>query len=557
MTYTAKANQYVADVLAGRVPACKWVRRACERHLRDIDRSAGDWPYRFDEAKAEKVCTFISLLRHTKGKWARRDPLNPDANRIRLEPWQCFVLCSIFGWVDKATGKRRFRRASIYVPRKNGKSIFGAGIGLYMLAFDDEPGAEVYSGATSQKQAWEVFKPARMMCLKDPALADAAGITVNAASLIIEGDGAKFEPVIGKPGDGASPHCAIVDEFHEHPTSELYDTMRTGMAAREQPLLPILSTAGDNLAGPCRDDWQACEKLLDGAYEDDALFAIIYTLDDESEWATETGLAKANPNWGVSVIPNIILADLEEAKRDPKKQAAFKTKHCNLWVSSRSAFFNVELWRKGRRDIKPDDFRGCRCTISADAALKHDIFPVVLCFRKDDRFALFGRYYLPRETVNLPQKQHYRKWEAEGRITVHDGAIVDHRAILEDVWQLYTEFGCEEFDYDPAKLQLFANDMAARGANCVDCYSGNGVKMPEWLAEFDGAYRAGKIQHDGDPVLAWAISNCVAKPAKRGMFFLTKDGNENKIDPAIAALMAFGRLNSLGAPAQAARIEVW
>jgi phage terminase large subunit-like protein len=548
MTYTARADRYASDVIAGRIPACKHVKRACERHVRDLQRSAGRWPYRYDAKKAEHVCAFMERLPHTKGKWARINRLDPSANLLRLEPWQVFILCSIFGWVDKTTGKRRFRRASIYVPRKNGKSLFGAGIGLYMFAFDDEPGAEVYSGATSQKQAWEVFKPARQIAVKTPDLVDFAGITVNAASLIIEGDGSKFEPVIGAPGDGASPHCAIVDEYHEHPTSVLYDTMRTGMGAREQPLLLIISTAGDMLQGPCRDDWSECEKLLAGAHDDDSLFAIIFTVDDEAEWGTEAGLAKANPNWGVSVIPHIILADLEEAKRDPKKQSSFKTKHCNLWVSAKDAFFNVELWTKLARPVRMEDFKGCRCVISADAALKHDIFPVVLAFQRDDTVALFTRNYIPRETANLPQKQHYRKWESEGRMIVHDGAIVDYREILEDVWKLYTEYGAEEFVYDPAKLQLFANDMTNKGAVIVDAYSGNGVKMPEWLNEFDGAYRAGRIIHDGDPVLTWAISNAVAKPAKRGMFFLTKDGNEKKIDPAIAALMAYGRLTS-GAPA--------
>lgn len=216
MTHTAKANQYAQDVVAGRIPACRQAIQACKRHLRDLERTKTDWPFRFDESKAERACKFIELLKHTKGKWARANRLDTDANRIRLELWQCFVVCSLFGWVSKATGKRRFRRASIYVPRKNGKSIFASAVGLYMLTLDDEPGAEVYSGATTQKQAWEVFKPARQMAVKAPDFVEAVGMTVNAASLVLE-DGSKFEPVIGAPGDGASPHCAIVDEYHEHP----------------------------------------------------------------------------------------------------------------------------------------------------------------------------------------------------------------------------------------------------------------------------------------------------------------------------------------------------
>jgi phage terminase large subunit-like protein len=545
MTHVATAHAYARQVIAGEIPACKWVRLACQRHERDMERAQGDWPYRFDEKRAENVCEFFSYLPHTKGKWSRRDPLNPMADRIKLEPWQVFILCSIFGWVDKETGHRRFRRASIYVPRKNGKSIFAAGIGWYMFAYDSEPGAEVYCGATTEKQAYEVFKPARQMAIKVPELAEGAGVTVNVSSLVIEGDGAKFEPVIGKPGDGASPHCAICDEYHEHPTSDLYDTMRTGMGAREQPLLLVISTAGDNLAGPCRDDWKACEQLLEGVFEDDALFAIIFTIDDESEWCIEAGLAKANPNWGVSVITKNILADMQEAIRDAKKQAEFKTKHLNLWVSAKNAFFNVEQWQRLRdAEISLDAMQGNRCVISADGALKHDIFAVVAAFDHAGKTALFGRYYVPEETANLPQNAHYKKWAAEGKLVIHDGAIVNFRDIAEDIWQMYSKFGATEFVYDPAKIQLMANDLCGRGVLCVDAYTGNGVKMPEWLMEFDGAYRAGNIVHNGDPVLTWAISNCVSKPGKRGTMFLTKDGNSKKIDPAIAALMAFGRLGS-------------
>mgnify|MGYP000935839679 CR=1 FL=1 len=551
MTFAATAHAYAAAVIAGEIVACKHVRNACKRHVRDMERAAGDWPYRFDEAKAERACKFMSRLPHTKGKWSRVDRLDPRANRLKLEPWQVFIICSLFGWVNKETGLRRFRSASIYVPRKNGKSLFAAGIGWYMFAYDNEPGAEVYCGATSEKQAYEVFKPARQMALKVPQLAEARGVTVNVSSLVIEGDGSKFEPVIGKPGDGSSPHCAIVDEFHEHPTGDLVDTMRTGMGAREQPLLLQVSTAGDKIEGPCRDDWNECEKLLDGVFEDETHFAIIFTIDDGDDWASEIALRKANPNFDISVSAKFLREELEGAKRDPKKQSAFKTKHLNMWVSARNAFFNVEQWHSIRDEsLKIENMKGRRGVMAGDFALKHDIFARMMAFEVDDKIALFGRYYLPSDTVQLPQKQHYRKWAAEGRIIVHEGAIVNFREIEDDIFDDYSNFGLEEFIYDPAKAQLVANDLAARGVNCIDAYSGNGAKLPEWLMHFDGAYRAGKIVHDGDPVLTWAISNCVAKPAKRGMNFLTKDGNEKKIDPAIAALMAYGRLNSCPAPVQ-------
>src|SRR5690606_4766887 len=157
----------------------------------------------------------------------------------------------IFGWLRKDDGLRRFRRAMLLVPRKNGKSAWAAAIGLYMLLHDGEFGAEVYSGATTEKQAWEVFNPAKLMAARNEPLKQKYGLTVNASNLHVLANGSKFEPLIGKPGDGSSPSCAIIDEYHEHDTDDLLGTMQTGMGARQQPLLLVITTAGWNVAGPC------------------------------------------------------------------------------------------------------------------------------------------------------------------------------------------------------------------------------------------------------------------------------------------------------------------
>lgn len=154
-----------------------------------------------------------------------------------------------FGWLSKRTGKRRFRESYWEVPRKNGKSVIAAGVGLGMFLMDDEFGAEVYAGATTEKQAWEVFRPARLMVKRSQLLIDAAGIEVNASNLNKPADGSRFKPLIGNAGDGSSPSCAIVDEYHEHDSSALYETMLTGMGARRQPLMFIITTAGANIEG--------------------------------------------------------------------------------------------------------------------------------------------------------------------------------------------------------------------------------------------------------------------------------------------------------------------
>jgi phage terminase large subunit-like protein len=543
--HVSAAESYVSGVVSGEILSCKWVRLACERHLRDIEALKTDaFPYVFDPEKANRACAFMELLPHVKGKWAHLDPITRKMQTIKLQPWQQFVLCSIFGWVKKRDGKRRFHKARIYVPRKNGKSFFGAGIGIYMMTKDNEPGAEVYSGATTEKQAWEVFGPARQMAIKHPKLAPGLGITVNAQSLVREKDNSKFLPVIGKPGDGASPHCAIIDEYHEHKTSELMDTMETGMGAREQPLSLVISTAGTNLAGPCREDWKACEQILENTpgFVDDSTFAIIWTIDDDDDWTTEEALQKANPNWGISVNPEVILPALAVAKRDPRKQSAFQTKHLNKWVAAKNAYFNSEDWQKlGNPALKPEDFKEYPCILAADFASKHDLVALMQLFiLPEKRYALFGKYYLPEDTIELPENQHYRTWKRAGWITETPGNITDLSFILEDAAQLVRDYKVEEMPSDPNRAWGIFPQMQAAGIPVVE-YRNTVLTMSEPMKQLDAWIRSGTIQHNADPVLGWAISNVTAKEDKKENVYPNKEDNRSKIDPVVAALFAIGR----------------
>lgn len=542
-----KANAYARDVIAGRLPACKWVRKACQRHVDDLKRSrTASWPYRFDEAKAERICKFAELLPHIKGAWARKDPQTKQPQRITLQPWQCFILCMLFGWVKKATGTRRFRRASIYIPRKNGKSTLAAMIGWWMFAKDDEPGAEVYSGATSEKQAWEVFGPARQMAIAIPALPAQLGVTVNARSLLRLGDNCKFEPVIGKPGDGASPHLAIVDEYHEHADSTLHDTMQTGMGARQQPLNFIISTAGDNLSGPCKDDWDDLQKLLDRTIEDDTWFGLIFTVDDGDDWTTEEALRKANPNYDVSVSRDFLLAQLATAKRDARAQATFKTKHLNIWVGATKGWLNMEQWKAcGDASLSFDDFAGAECWVGLDAASRIDMTSLVALFRRNDGFALFANHYMPADTVALPQNAHYRKWVADGWLIATPGARVDFTIIEDDLRAWSKRFNIQALAFDPKELNDFINRVGLWASfDRVEVPQGPQL-MSGPMKEMEALIATGKQYHENDPVLTWMASNVIKKEARGGgpvkYYYPTKSREQNKIDGIVAAILALSR----------------
>ena len=546
-TYSQRAHGYATGASDGSILACKWVRLACERHLRDLERAQTDaFAYEFDAKKADRICKFSELLPHNKGKWARKDPKTGKASRLVLEDWQCFILCCIFGWVKKSSGFRRFTTASIYIPRKNGKSFFACVIGWWMFAKDGEPGAEVYCGATSEAQAWEVFRPARQTGILEPALTESAGVKIYGQSMTRPSDGSRFEPVIGKPGDGSSPHCAIVDEYHEHADPAMVDTMRTGMGAREQPLLLIISTAGSNLSGPCRDDWRDCEKLLECAFEDDHHFAMIFTVDEGVAWTSEEALKMANPNWGVSINPEMILPAQQEAIRDAAKQAIFKTKHLNVWTSARNGWMNMELWNACYdKDLSMESFKGQPCWIGIDAAAKVDVFSVVAVFEHNGGIAAFARHFMPEDTIALPQNAHMRKWVAQGHMTATEGARTDQR-LIEDVLREWSkDYYVQEVAYDPREISYLMNQIREwAGFPCIEISQGPAL-MSEPTKELEAKVAEKRISHNGDPVLSWMMSNVIKKEAKGGCTtkytFLTKQKADQKIDGVVALIMAISR----------------
>lgn len=540
------AKQYAADVYAGVIPACKWVVSVCRQFLDELEiQERDDFSFYFDERAAEKAARFMQLFPHTKGRWARNgDPL-------RFEPWQCFFVCQIFGWKVKSTGFRRYTRAVLIVPRKNGKSDLAARIGLYMLAGDNEFAAEVYSGATTQKQAWEVFKPARLMALKEPDFLENYGVSVNASNISILETGAKFEPIIGNPGDGSSPSCAIIDEYHEHVDDRMLETMETGMGAREQPIALIITTAGDNLAGSCYQLMLECQQNIDGALSMPDTFALIYTVDQGDDWTSADALKKANPNFGVSVAEEFLIRKLAEAKNNARKQAAFKTKHLNIWVGARDAYFNVEKWNSlGNPDLKLSDFEGRECFMGLDLASKIDIAALELLFpMPGGGFVRFGRYYLPETQVENGTNQHYIGWQTEGFLTITDGEIIDYDYIMEDILHFSTLFQVREVAYDPHQATMLVTELTKKGVPVVEIRP-TVLNFSEPMKFLESLIRAGKITHDGDPVMSWQISNVTAKEDKKENVYPTKSRRENKIDSVVALLMAFARAMTNNEPAQ-------
>jgi phage terminase large subunit-like protein len=547
VSFADRATQYARAVVAGDIPACKWHRLACARHLKDLDRAGGDgFPFAFNPElidadgiayrPAERVCRFAELMPHIKGDWAGRGEL------IVLEEWEAFILASIFGWVHITTSKRRFRAADLFVPRKNSKSTLAAVIGNFMLAVDGEFGAEVYSGATTQDQALEVFRPALLMARATPIYRQKYGVVTNASNLAVIEKNAKFEPVIGKPGDGASPSCAIVDEYHEHKTSELYDTMQTGMGARSQPLMLVITTSGSDISGPCYLHQAELQKILEGVIENDQRFGIVFGIDEGDDWTTEESLIKANPNYGVSVDAEFLKAQQRDALADPRKQNTFKTKHLNVWVAAASPWLNLyNLQLASDPTLTLESFRGETCVVGLDLASKQDIASAVFEFRRtvagEDHYYAISRNYVPQSAVDKPENAHYQAWVHSGHLIATPGNMIDLEQIQEDVLASAGIVVVREVAKDQWGGQQIGANLAAEGFEVVDIPQ-QVRYLSEPMKDIQALVDAGRFHHDGNPCYVWQLSNVEVAPDRNENIFPRKLRAQNKIDAAVGTIVA-------------------
>ena len=534
--YVGIANQYIDDVLSGEVVACQFVTLACERQRRDL--ALENFAYTFDEDLASYVCKFVELLPHVKGVWARKREL------ITLEPWQIFILTTVFGWID-ADGLRRFKTVYTEIPRKNGKSAISSGVGLYMLAADGEAGAEVYSAATTRDQAKIVWDVAKSMAEKTKGLQQRFGVNTSSHSIFVEHNNSVFKPLSRDQGgnhDGYSVSCGIIDELHAHNTRDIFDVIETGTGSRDQPLLWLITTAGTNRAGICYEQRGYLVKILNGGHVDNEYFGIIFTIDDGDDWTDPTVWEKANPNWGKSVKPDDIARKARKAMETPSAVNNFLTKHLNVWCNAATAWMDMRVWDGCAERLSMDDFKDYECYMGLDLAEKRDIAALSILFRRDNTVYSFGKYYLNEERVEQSGNSQFSGWQKSGHLIVNDGNITDFDLIANDIKEICNTFSVKAVAYDPAKSQYFAVKLFGDGIPMVQfVQSARNYTTP--FIELENLVYGDEFRFDGNPALTWMISNVMAKTSQfSGLVHPVKEGEENKIDGAMALLMALGEM---------------
>lgn len=538
--YLAIANKYIRDVLSGKIPACKWAKLACKRQRDDLKRKR--WEWKFVPAKAIRVCKFIEKVPHIQGP--------KKGQKFQLEPWQIFILTTVFGWVS-SDGNRRFREVYIEVPRGNGKSALTSPVGLYLLALDGEGGAEVCSAATTREQAKKVFVIAQEMARLMPEFRTRFGVEVTAHS--INKGVSWFRALSSDAGtlDGLNIHGALIDEFHAHKTRDLYDVLKTACAKRAQPLIWEITTAGSDRSGVCYEQRSYITKVLQHVTDDERTFGVIYSIDDEDDWAKPFCWQKANPNWGVSVFEDAIQAEAHQALQIAAKQPAFQTKHLNCWVNADVAWMDmVRLNKCADPGLKLEDFIGRACVIGVDLASKLDLLAVVKLFWEDREEAsgdwkrhyfAFGDYWVPEARLEISQNSQYRGWAIDDWLHKSRGETNDFRVVENHIRQDCRKFDVLEVAFDPAQAHEIVSNLLEDSIKCVEVPQ-NWKALSEPMKEIEAAVYDSRFHFNGDPVLLWAFSNVVCHPDKNDNLFPNKERFENKIDPVTALLTGLNRV---------------
>lgn len=528
------ADLYAEKVLSGDIAACKHVKNACQRYLNDRLRT----DLEFNEARANHVITFVEHFTHPHGILA--------GERIQLPEWNKFILMNLFGFYVKATSKRRFKTAYIEVPRKNAKTYLAAEIALYGLTYDGKDGAEIYTAATTKDQALICYDTAKDIALKSHILDGKFRKVQYQLTGIRKGsEMGKLKAVSSDDNtlDGLRPHMAIVDEYHAHKTDAVYNVLKSGMGSAVNPILFTITTAGFNKNSPCYRQRRYVQDVLSGTLpNDDSLFGIIYTIDEEDDWRDESSWAKANPNLGVSVDIDFLRDELRQALVSGSKEVNFKTKYLDVWTDAAVAWINDDKFAASGSEFDPSDLYGQECYAGLDLSKTNDMSALTLLFPElDGSFKCLYYFWLPKDKLkdrNSRNYEQYLKWNKRGLIEFTEGETIDHAFIRKKINQLAQEYTIKCIGYDRAYATMLINQLDKEdGFLCAPIGQGF-LTMSAPTSDYERLILERKMNHGCNPVIRWMQANVVIEKDAAGNIKPNKAKSEDKIDGVVSNIIA-------------------
>lgn len=532
-TLVHRVDAYAEAVVSGACVAGPLVRMACERHLRD---RSGTGPYRFDEGRADHVIDFFEQVLKLP------DMVDEDGDPMPflLQPWQAFIIGSLFGWVD-VRGLRRFREAYIEIGKGNGKTPLCAGIGLYGLMMDGERAAEIYAAAADQDQAQILFRDAVRMVAASPELSEE--LHPSGGEHIWKLDhkpSLSFFKTFSKESgakSGPRPHMGLLDELHEHGTPQITIKIRAGAKRRPQPLFVEITNSGFDRTSICWQHHEHSRKILEQAVSDEQWFAYVCALDEgDDPLKDESCWIKANPNLGVSIGHEYVRRQVANANNiQAEANTVLRLNFC-VWTQADFRAIEMAKWRACLPMPSDEELIGAECFGCLDLGETDDFTAWGrLWILSDGRVVVKLRYWVPQITLERYPNRPYADWQRAGLLTVTDGDVTDYAAVRAQILADYRECGMQTVYYDPKTARETQQLLQAEGVAMV--------QIPQGFAMNEGIRRTleliadRQLCHGNELILSWMASNLVLLTGVKGDKRIAKERAADKIDGMAAVIM--------------------
>ena len=494
----------------------------------------------YDKAKADYAASFIECLCHTKGTWAGKP--------FTLIDWQEQIIRDIFG-IIKPNGYRQFNTAYIEIPKKMGKSELAAAVALLLTCGDGEERAEVYGCAADRQQASIVFEVAADMVRMCPALNRRVKI-LTATKRIVYLPTNSFYQVLSAEAyskHGFNIHGVVFDELHTQPNRKLFDVMTKGSGdARMQPLYFLITTAGTDTKSICYETHQKAKDIIEGRKIDPTFYPVIYGADEDDDWTDPKVWKKANPSLGITVGIDKVKAACESAKQNPAEENSFRQLRLNQWVKQAVRWMPMEKWDRCAFAINEDDLEGRVCYGGLDLSSTTDITAFVLVFPpldEDDKYMILPYFWIPEENIDQRvNRDHvpYDVWERQGFLQTTEGNVVHYGYIEKFIERLGERFNIREIAFDRWGAVQMVQNLEGMGFTVVPF--GQGFKdMSPPTKELMKLVLEERIAHGGHPVLRWMMDNIYVRTDPAGNIKPDKEKSTEKIDGAVATVMALDR----------------
>jgi len=540
-----QATQYAMDVDSGKEIAGPDIRNACKRHLNDL-KTCKQRGLFWDIEAAQRAINFFSMVLKLNGG-------DYEGKPFVLLPWQCFIVGSLFGWKNE-DGYRRFRMVYVESGKGSGKSPLAGGVGLYCLTADNEPRAEVYAAATKKDQAIILFRDAVAMVDQSPALSQritksgGAGKEWNLAFLQA---GSFFRPISSDDGQsGPRPHCALIDEIHEHKSNVAVEMMRAGTKGRRQALIFMITNSGHDKTSVCYDYHEYGRKVADGSIEDDSFFSFICSLDEgDDPFKDESCWKKANPSLGHTFTERYLREQVTQARGMPSKESLVRRLNFCQWVDADKHWMSSEVWSNCEEDYDLDELEGEECYGGLDLSGTRDLTALALFFPKKKK--LLVEFWTPKDTLADRAKTDrapYDVWVKNGYVNATPGKAVKYGFVAERIAQLALRFDIKAIAFDQYRIKYLEPELEEADVSVPMIPHGqgyykaqdSGLWMPHSIELFEEMLDDGTITIKTNPCLRWNASSAVTEADQKENRIFAKKRSTGRIDGVVASAMAIG-----------------